>query len=120
MRRIPILLKIGGIDRDAKQGLKGIRGRKWLMKGEFFGGLTSGKLYRNGRQEYTVWINSRQNEREFIDTFFHEMTHLVCNVLKFKTANEEALCRWIGYLAKSQFSDAKPERFGRRMERKKK
>ena len=119
MKKIPITLRIGGIDKDARRGFKEIVGKAHKSDGEIFAGLTSGKLYRSGHKEFTVWINSRQSDREFIDTFFHEMTHLVCKVLNFRTVNEEGLCRWIGYLAKSQFADAKPGRFGRRIERKK-
>ena len=119
MKKIPITLRIGGIDKDARRGFKEITGKGHKTEGEVFAGLTSGKLYHSGHKEFTVWINSRQSDREFIDTFFHEMTHVVCGLLNFRTVNEEALCCWVGYLAKSQFADAKPGRFGRRIERKK-
>jgi hypothetical protein len=115
MKRFPIVLKIGGMDKDTKRGFKELRTR--LKKNEMSAGLTSSKLYRDGRKEFRVWINGRQNERQIVETFFHEMTHLLCRVVNFKTVNEEALCCWIGYLAKSQFGDACPRRFGRRIER---
>lgn len=119
MKRIPILLKVGGIDKDARRGLKDM-GRR-LGENEVYGGLCSSRTNtRTKNKEYVIWINSRQNEREFIDTFFHEFTHMVCHYIGFRTVNEEALCRWIGYLAKSQFADACPSRFGRRIERKRK
>ena len=120
MKKIPITLRIGGIDKDARQAFKRIAGKPHRGSGETFSGLTVYRRHpKGGTKDYQVWINSRQNDRQFIETFFHEMTHVVCGLLNFRTVNEEALCCWVGYLAKSQFADAKPGRFGRRIERKK-
>lgn len=115
MKKYPITLKIGGMDTFTRNGFKSMK--SGLKKGYRHSGLTSSKLYRNGRKEFVVWVNGRETERQIVETFFHEMTHLICRVLNFRTVNEEALAAWVGYLAKSQFSDAKPSRFGRRKER---
>jgi hypothetical protein len=116
VKRYPVEIRIGGIDAAARNGFKGL-GR--LKKGHVHSGLTSSRLYSSGRKDFKVWINGRESERQLVHTFFHEMTHVLCKILGLKSKNEEALCEWVGYLAKTQFADLKPKRFGRREERKK-
>lgn len=113
MKTYPIILRIGGLDKDTRKGFSEVRPR--LKKNHVFSGLTSSKLYKNGRKEFDVWVDSRQKDRQIVNTFFHEMTHLLCKVLEFKFRNEEALCQWVGYLAMGQFADANPARFGRKV-----
>ena len=72
---------------------------------------------------FKIWINSRQTDREMVDSFFHEMTHALLKIrfakkpLKISYRHAEALCCWIGYLAKQQFGDMFPHIFGRKIER---
>lgn len=116
MKTIPITLNIGGLTKALKKDA-----REFLGHNKVYSGLTTGKLFLNSdKKEFTVWINSRQSEREFVDTFYHEMTHLLCKLMGFKTKNEEALAQWVGYLAKGQFADQNPSRFGRVIEKVKK
>ena len=104
----------------------GGRSKRWLDSAKNLPhGIVRGKLF--GMSEYygpkngsltgcKVFIYSRQSKRELADTFFHEMTHIflqmIGGVRKQKDA-EEALCRWIGYMAKILLADYDSCKYGR-------
>ena len=54
--------------------------------------------------------------RELVDTFFHELTHVFLNLLgsrRKQGKREEALACWVGYLAKTMFSDYDKNTYGK-------
>lgn len=56
------------------------------------------------RNLHEVWLDSRQDKAEFIDTFFHEMTHVFLNMFfkgTFSDKKEHRICNLIGYFARS-------------------
>lgn len=65
---------------------------------------------------HRVWINSRSTDREIVDTFFHEMTHVLFSIMKIRLspAAQERVCSWVGYSAKTHFTEMMPGRFARR------
>ncbi|MEK7140718.1 MAG: hypothetical protein AAB815_02950, partial [Patescibacteria group bacterium] len=67
-----------------------------------------------------VWIYSRQSKRELADTFFHEMVHVFFQMIggvNKQGQPEEAVAKWIGYLAKITLADYDKE-YGRNFYRK--
>lgn len=69
-----------------------------------------------GMEGFRVWIDKHQSPREIVDSFFHEMTHVLVRILRLtekelSKESEEHLCQWIGYLAKAQFHDRMPKKF---------
>lgn len=104
-----IILKVGGV---SEFELK--RASRKLKKREYIAGQTTHYVDK-GVSKFTVFINVRQNDREFIHSWYHEMTHVLLHLFKSRTRRKtaEKLCEWIGYLAKQQFADMWPKKYGR-------
>lgn len=120
MYEIPIIVRFGGAHKESRKIKKEVAKNLYKSKAGCLNGYCAAKVNPAG---FKIWINSRQTDREMVDSFFHEMTHAL---LKIKFARKsfrlgqyqaEALCAWIGYLAKAQFGDAMPHIFGRKVER---
>jgi hypothetical protein len=56
---------------------------------------------------YEIWIDSSQSKDEFVDTFYHEITHAFIGMY-FKNSIpekvEHRMCELIGYFARSVIS----------------
>jgi len=110
MEEIPILFKLGGMDKRAYEVKKQIR-KKWEPGNkDVLGGYCEWKESPHG---FNVWVNSRQTNREIVESYFHEMTHALIQVLidrkiikRHRCDTEETLCRAVGYLSAQQVDDA--------------
>lgn len=68
----------------------------------------------------SVWVDSRQNDRELVDSFFHEMVHAFLQIgathgrFTLSNARAESLAFALGYSARIHFGDLLPKTFGRK------
>lgn len=117
MKEIPLVIKFGGQHQRSHEIRKHVAKKLYGNAAGRLNGYCDAKMSPAGIK---IWINSRQSDREMVDTFFHEMTHVLLKIrftrrpFRLTRRHEEQLCGWIGYLAKQQFADMMPKAFARR------
>jgi len=93
-----ILVKVGGVGKKEKRDVRRFK-EKYREKHDFLGGYVTHCVRKDsGERVFKVFLNGRQADSEFIDSFYHEMTHILCGL--FRVKQDENMCRWIGYISK--------------------
>lgn len=110
-----ILCRVGGISKKDKTDAKHIN--KEFGKGQFLGGCTRfGVRKDSGEKVFKIFLNSRQSDPDFLESFIHEMLHVVIHLmgLRLNRKDQEFLAHWAGYLSRLQFAYVMPKKFARR------
>lgn len=116
MKEIPIILKFCGQHKHSRDIKKELRKKMYHGVQGKFNGYCEAKVKPAG---FKIWINSRQTDREMVDSFFHEMTHLLLKIrftrkrININKWHNENLANWMGYIAKMLFADRLPYNFRR-------
>lgn len=105
--------RVGGVTK----GDRGNAERVWgaSVHGKRIGGVTEFCMERgSGRKVFNIFLNSRQSDSDFLNSFMHEMVHVVIKLMGMRVGKrkQEFLAEWAGYLSGLQFAKVMPWRFG--------
>jgi hypothetical protein len=112
-----ILIRIGGVRKVERRQANSFQYGLKYRKGDLIAGLTEhGVNRRSGEETYRVFLNGRLADREFVDSFYHEMTHVLLHMFRLPVRRKTAenICGWTGYMGKVLLAERMPRRFGRK------